>query len=152
MDSIVVIEISSPWEKEEIPDESLLLMRVHKNLFDRNGKIIPRAFNNHGDPNDTSVEPGMSTDWEKYATPEECRQRASQFGKSPESYAVIQLPVSRTREIPGQRVEHTPIYEPNTVPPNLNRAHTDVFGEKDEEARLTLMRISSIALPLAAEE
>jgi hypothetical protein len=152
MDFDVVAEIASPWEKEEIPNQAQLFMRVHKNHFDPDGQIRLIAFRNHGQEGNPSIEPGMSTDWEKYSTPEECRQRATLSGKSPENYAVIVLPVGEVREIPGQRVEHTPIYEPNAVPPILNRAHTDVFGEKDEQARLTLMQISRIALALRSQE
>lgn len=135
--------ITSPWKKEEVPDEDLLFMRVSKKLVQPNGRILPLAFKNHGDPNDPSKEPGMSTDWQEYSTREECRQRARQFGRDPNSYEVIQLDVGKVREIPDQRVEHTPIYQP----PILNRAHTDVFGEKDEEARLTLFQISRPAIP-----
>ena len=118
-------------------------MRVHKSLVQPGGRLLPKAFENHRDPSSPSKEAGMSTDWEKYSTPEECRQRVRQVGRDPNNYEVIQLNVGKVREIPDQRVEHTPIFEP----PILNRAHTDVLGEKDEEARLTLFQISRPALP-----
>jgi hypothetical protein len=143
MDSNVATPITAPWIKENIPDEDLLFMRVHKSLVQPGGRVLPKAFENHGDPNDPSKEAGMSTDWERYSTAEECRQRANQVGKDPNKYQVIQLNVGRVREIPDQRVEHTPIFEP----PIVDQAHTDVFGEKDEEARLTLFQISRPALP-----
>jgi hypothetical protein len=130
---------NSAWEKESIPDDAILFMRVHRSLFP-DGEIIPYAFTKHGDP------PGMSTDWNRHSTAEECRQRARQVGKLPENYAVIWMPVSGVRNIPGQTVEHTPIYQP----PIVNRAHTDVFGDDDEEARLSLLQISHIALPLVS--
>jgi hypothetical protein len=122
-------------------------MRVHKNHIEPTGQILLIAFRNHGNPNDPGLEPGMSTDWQKYSSPEECRERASDFGKDPERYEVIQMNVGQIRGIPNQRVEHTPIHKPDNSPPHLNRAHTDVFGEKDEEARLELFKLSLPAFP-----
>jgi hypothetical protein len=54
--------------------------------------------------------------------------------------AVIAMGVGEVRRIPGQSVKHTPQQE--------NRAHSDVFGEKDEEARVQLNRIATMVLPL----
>lgn len=143
----VATSIISPWKEEEIPNEDLLYMRVHKSHIEPDGNIILIAFRNHVDPSDLFKEPGMSTDWQEYSTAEECRQRAKDFGKDPNKYEVIQLNVGKVRGIPSQKVEHTPIYEPHSTPPILNRAHTDVLGEKDEEARLTLLQISEQAIP-----
>lgn len=146
----MAISIDSPWPTEPIPDNDLLYMRVHKNHIEPNGQILLIAFRNHGDSDDPSIEPGMSTDWQKYSTPEECRKRAKDIGKDPQKYEVIQMSVKRIRAIPSQRVEHTPIYNPNASPPLLNRAHTDVFGEKDEEARLELFKLSQPAIPFGS--
>lgn len=132
-------EIASPWEKEEIPVEALLYMRVHKNQLDPNGEPIPGAFRNR--PKSTD---GMSTDWNKYSTAEECRQRA----RTPADNAVLQLKVEEVRDIPLQIIEHTPIYKPADTPPLINRAHTDVFGEKDTEVRLRFMSIYRVAIRL----
>lgn len=142
--------ITSPWEKEEIPNEDLLYMRVHKNHIGPDGSIYFIAFRKHGDPNDPSKERGMSTDWQKYSTAEECRQRASLYGKDPNKYEVIQFNVGKVRDIPDQRVEHTPIYEPYSNPPIFNRAHTDVFGGEDEQVRLAFFNIADPAIPFGA--
>jgi hypothetical protein len=127
------------WAKELIPDDARLFMRVHKNQLDADGEPIPGAFRNRPQSTD-----GMSTDWEKYSSPEECRNRA----RNPTDNAVIQLKVEDVRQIPEQIVEHTPIYQPATEPPNINRSHTDVYGEKDAEVRLKLMRIYRMAIRL----
>ncbi len=132
-------EINSFWEKEPIPDDALLFMRVHKNNLDSNGEPIPGAFRNQPTRAD-----GMSTDWNRHSTPEECQARA----KTPEVNAVIILPVAEVCKIADQTVEHTPIYEPLSEPPILNRAHTDVFGEKTTEARFHFMRIYRFAIKL----
>jgi hypothetical protein len=139
MDFGVANEMISPWEIELIPDDAILYMRVHEKNLDSNSEPIPGAFRNQPTRAD-----GMSTDWNKYSTPEECQQRA----RTPSVNAIILLPVAEVRKIASQTVEHTPIYEPLSEPPLLNRAHTDVFGEKTTEARFHLMRIYSFAIRL----
>ena len=115
------------WQPEQIPDGDALFMRVHEH-WRRDGFVSPGVFKNHGG--------GMSTDWERYATPSQTRARA----KDPKKNGVISMIVGNVRELPGQRVEHTPDIE------HRNRAHTDVFGEKDEEIRVKLRRIASIVI------
>lgn len=140
MDFGVVNEINSLWEKEPIPDDALLYMRVHKNNLDSNGEPIPGSFRNQPTRAD-----GMSTDWDKYSTPEECQARA----RTPEVNAIIVLAVAEVRKIADkQMVEHTPIYKPLSEPPEFNHAHTDVFGEKTTEARFHFMRMYSFAIRL----
>ena len=133
MDLSVANEIVS-WPSEEIPDESSLWMRVHRQRV-RNGDIRPNAFANKPTDDD-----GMSTDWEKYSTPQETQNRA----KVPSDNAVIQLNVGEVRKLPAQTVVHTPDHK------NNNRAHTDVFGEKHPEVRVKLSRICKIVIPLKA--
>lgn len=111
------------WPIEEIPDEDRLFMRVHfENIVD--GEPGPGAFRDHGG--------GMSTDWEKYSTPEESQGRAQR----PELYGVISLVTGEVRSIPSLTVVHEPLDD--------NRAHTEVFGEKrrDPEVRVKLTRMS----------
>ncbi len=110
------------WEIEQILDEDYLFMRVHKNNFDvRTQKPKPIAFDNHGS--------GMSTDWDKYSTPLDTKQRA----KIPKNYGVISLNAGEVRQIEDQSVEHSPSIE--------NRAHTDVKGQKIVKERAKLLQI-----------
>jgi len=111
-----------PWEKETIPDNDLLYYRIHKNWM-IDGELRPGVFRNR--------EGGMSTDWSEYSTPEETLQRAT---SKVEDNVVIQMEVGKVRKIPNQIIEHTPQDD--------NRAHTEIFGEKDEEARVQFIRIS----------
>src|SRR2546422_849843 len=108
MDSNVVNEIRTKWEAEEIPNEDFLFMRVHKTYLDDEGEPIPNAFRNH--PPKTG---GMSTDWQRYSTAEETRQRV----KVRADNIVIQFLVGAVRKIANQLVVHTPDIEAN------NRAH-----------------------------
>lgn len=103
-------------------------MGVHKTWLKPDGTLATGAFQNRGG--------AMSTDWSKYATPEETRQRR----RTPADNAVVSMNVGKVRAVPGQSVTHTPLPE--------NRAHTDVLGEKDEEARVLLRRASTIVLGL----
>lgn len=127
MDSNVANEIDeAAWEEEVIPDGDYLYMRVHKTQLDEEGEPIPGTFKNR--PTDSD---GMSTDWDKYSTPEETRQRA----RVPFDNIVIRLKVGAVRTLPEQLVKHTPNRE------NNNRAHTDVFGRKTTQVREKFMQI-----------
>ena len=120
------------WPPEHIPDRERLFMRIHKTWRKKDGSIALGGFQNRG--------AGMSTDWQKYATPQETRRRETQA----ECNAVVSLHVGSVRELPEQRVEHTPDVK------RENRAHTDVFGEKDEEIRMKLRRIAEVVVPFDA--
>ena len=115
------------WPKEQIPDDATLYMRVHKGWVDKTGQPIPGAFKNRNG--------GMSTDWHKYSSAKESLQRA----RKPEENGIIEMVAGDIRRIPSQEVEHTPDIDSN------NRAHSDVVGEKDTEARLKFRRISKWA-------
>ena len=116
------------WLKEDIPNDTRLFMRVHIKTWVKDGQLVSGAFQNH--------EGGMSTDWEKYATPQETQQRGR---KSAQEYGVVSMKVENVRNVPHQTVEHEPEDD--------NRAHTNVLGEKDEEARLLLKRLTAWVLP-----
>src|SRR5665213_551520 len=100
--------MNEEWQIEEIPDQNFLFLRVHKS-FVKFGEGIPLgAFKDHGG--------GMSTDWDKYSTPEQTRNRAK---RSPsENNGVLRLNVGEVRAISGLSVAHEPLSE--------NRAHTEV--------------------------
>jgi hypothetical protein len=90
----------------------------------------------------------MSTNWDKYSDPDDTRSRC----KEPHRNAVISLPVDGVRREANQAVEHTPDPLPTPDPerPWLrpNRAHTEVIGSKDNEARTLLRRMCKVELGL----
>ena len=114
------------WPVEEIPDAADLYKRIHK-YHVRDGGIIPFAFKDYA----------MSVDWDKYSTPAETRGRGPQAAAN---YGVVALPAGGARNVPGQAVVHTPA--------RPNRAHSEVRGEKDEEARVRLRRLCIWIIPL----
>lgn len=137
--------MSEHWQPEPIPDDERLFMRVHKQYLKPN-RVSIHCFRNHVD--EQSGRPGMSTDWSKYATAEECRARA----RRPSDNGVIELRVGQVRQIPGQTVEHTPIQGRSGFPDN--RAHTDVFGPKedDPEVQTLFARVCRLVLlPVSGE-
>jgi len=118
--------MSCPWTDEEIPDTGLLYMRVLVKWLDDEGLPEPRTFTNHEDKFGVNA---MSTDWDRYCSPEEtCRRSRRQ---SPAAYAIAQLRVGVVRDIPEQMVQHAPVWNDPEDPsdPN-NQAHTNVIGPK----------------------
>ena len=111
------------WESEIIPDLARLFLRVHRSYI-REGRPVPGAFRDIG--------AGMSTDWDKYSTPEESRARA----RKPDENGIVEMNTATVRGISALVVEHTPSRQFN------NRAHTDVVGEKTEEVRVKLRRLA----------
>jgi hypothetical protein len=108
------------WPIEQIPHEHFLFMRIHA-CYVKFGDPIG-AFRDIGN--------GMSTDWEKYSTAQESRDRA----RDPSQNGVVKLNVGKICQLEGMAVAHTP--EP------LNRAHSEVFGQKTPEIRMKLNRIA----------
>jgi len=81
----------------------------------------------------------MSTDWEKYSTAQEARNRA----KKPNENGVVKLNAGKVRELQGMSVRHTP--------ESSNRAHSEVFGEKTPEIRVKLNRLAEWVIKFNAE-
>ncbi len=123
----------SEWPVEDIPDTAELFMRVlHNHIED--GKPMPGAFRVRGE----EEQQGMSTDWNKYSTPIETRNRIRQ-DRSATEYGVLGMNVGVARSVPNQAILHAPIVE--------NRAHTNVTGpigakNQKTEIRLRFMQIS----------
>lgn len=110
---------------EPIPDSDDLYYRVHVNLLKTvDGKLGPNCFR---DPTGQ----GMSTDWSKYATPEQ--SRAGKGIDKAANYGVTGLHVGHVRRIDALSVIHEPLEE--------NDAHTHVLGLAPEGELLTQQRL-----------
>lgn len=133
------------WPSEPIPSTDVLYMRVHKQYL-RPGRVSASCFKNRYDAGAGNGRSGMSTDWNRYATAEGCRSRA----RKPADNGVIALVVGHVREIPNQRVAHTPIQGRSDIPDN--RAHTDVYGPKEDDPEIQALfarRCRLVLIPLA---
>jgi len=71
----------------------------------------------------------MSTDWSKYATPEQTRRKGA---KPPTDYGIAELPVGSVREIEALTVVHFPLDD--------NDAHSHVLGLSTAGEILTRQR------------
>ena len=124
------------WEVEEIPDAHHLFLRVHVSLLVE-GRLHPGVFRQHGT--------GMSTDWEKYSSPETCRDRAPE-SERPRN-GIVALVAGGVREVPDLAVIHSPNVELR------NRSHSDVLGisgiNKTRARKLLFDRFHSWTLPPA---
>lgn len=117
------------WPSEVIPPDDELYMRIHRTYYLNPplpySEIPPGAFREQ--------QGAMSTDWSKYSTPEQTRNRC----ESPEDNAVIALTVRDVEAIAGLSVRHTPDW------PRGNRAHTDVQGIKaGDRSEVTRRRLA----------
>lgn len=105
------------------------VLQIHVAVVD--GDLVPEtvAFRNHAGGAQVA---GMSTDWDRYATPAKTRRGAKK--RPPSDFGVISLSVARVRTVPLQRDEHSPIFNDPEDPdvPN-NPAHTDVLGPKSKD-------------------
>jgi hypothetical protein len=137
------------FAKEMILDEAILYCFVHKANIDYKKGNIPRsaAFQNTPKEGDN-----LSSDWSKYSTPTETKERIgkqlkhnSGNFKNVNDYGVLQLNVGILRsEDYKQKIEHDPIFnDPEILGVPNNQAHSIVIGEKDEEVRLKMQGISS---------
>ena len=108
---------------EIIPDEATLFRRIHRNHVYK-GDLIPIAFQPYG----TGERKGMSTDWEKYSTALECRNRGKQTPRHIKYGACSFI----TKDLRDIDLEVIHIYD------EKNPAHTNVKGV-DAKVRLFLL-------------
>ena len=118
--------VAAAWPVEEIADGEVLFRRVHRNWFFPNGTLNPGAFRDYE----------MSTDWHRYSSAEEARQRA----RKPHETAIVSLVAGEVRRIDGQHVQHAPISD--------NRAHTNVVGDKSTRVRQRLVDVCKMELTI----
>ncbi len=105
--------------EEKIEDSHKLYCRVHRNNV-RDNELLPIVFRERGE----GEKKGMSVDWEKYATPEDTRNRAT---SAPIDNGIIQFIAGNVREI-GLTVVH--------APEDYNRAHSNIKGIESIRERL----------------
>jgi hypothetical protein len=129
---------TADWPIEVVPNGDTIYRRAHKQKF-KNGEAQPSAF---------ELVDGLSTDWEKYSTAKETRQRAPK----PFDNGVVSLSVEGVRGINTLTVDHSPIQrgsklqdvKGNPIPPN--RAHTDVNGPNTPEMRDKLSKLAKLEI------
>lgn len=139
------------WAVEPIPNEDNLYFRIHKS-FIKNNREYPSesAFTNTPKDGDN-----ISTDWSKYANPEQCRDLVSKIynnegiPKDPRNYSIYSFGVGAVRNIKSitPEVIHEPIFNNPEIPgkPN-NRAHSIIKTSKtgnDTRFRMELVELGN---------
>ena len=122
---------------ESIPDSGTLYFRIHKqNVFDNKdftNIIRPRAF-----CNTPASGKNMSTDWDKYATPQQTLDHVSKQYKTgrtefknKDDFGVVRFSVDKIKEIDKNHyVLHDTIENiPEIIGAPNNRAHAVVDGK-----------------------
>lgn len=120
-------------EKEQISNDAKLYLRISKAHVGDNNDINLQAFKPHGDD-------GLSVNWDKYCTAEEC---LTITGKSSKTHGVGHFIVHEVRTTERLEVQHDPI--------DGNYAHSLICGippekpkEPYNEMRKKLKRIFQI--------
>ncbi|MDB5060069.1 MAG: hypothetical protein JWO59_3541 [Chloroflexi bacterium] len=115
------------WLEEQIPEDAILYRRVPRSLFIYRGKFEPDNQPTVGAFEDKNFPGFLSTDWNRYATPQETQLRG---GVDPPTNGVVELSVKDVRALTNVlglerlQVRHTPIRETGIE----NRAHTDIIS------------------------
>jgi len=144
------------WPKDEhIPNESILFCRVHIGMISKKNNLPnPSAFYNTPRTGDN-----LSTDWDKYSTAEESRDRiglqyrhgTTEF-KNKLKFNIYSFSARKIRSItPEQIPEHDPHQNiPEILGDPNNRSHSIIIGDKgeknDPEVRLKLVEIGDWAI------
>lgn len=124
--------VNASQSSEDIPDDAILYMRVHKVWWSKKKKRFGTdAFKDSGE----GAQKGMSTNWSKYASDEQTREKAT--SSAGDNY-VVAMKVGDIRKIPGLTVTFSPL-------PDLP-GHTDVIGEKTLEVKNALRSICEVML------
>ncbi len=146
------------WETEEkIPNEGILYVRVHKDKVQKKGPTIgfpnPGAFKNTPEAG-----PDLSSDWNKYSTPEESRKRIGreyrpskpgEFKDSSDFYIASFLVQDIYNLDLNQKIEHSPLQDNfpyELVGKPWNRSHCSIIGDA-EERRVRMIDIAKWEIP-----
>ena len=117
------------WPQEDIPDDGLLYIRVHKQNMTEDGAIRLSAFKDQKDPNVPDDPGALSSSWQKYCqTPGLARAKA----KKPLENGVASAIAGQVRRVP-LIVEHKPFSD--------DQAHTNICGEKTMDVRVALFKV-----------
>ena len=117
------------WAKEHIPSNDVLFYRIYKSHVD-DGEVMPGCFREKGN----GESKGMSTDWSRYSTAEQSKERA----KTPSYNGIISFITGDIRGL-SLTVAHDPIENHPSLP--NNRAHTNISGIGNERIKKTETRL-----------
>ena len=110
---------------EDIPGRDRLFYRVHDNALKQGGKIHPGCFKQQGEGD----ERGMSMDWERYSSAQDCRNRA----REPRANSIVSFVKDVIGRIDGVGVFHAPTPD--------NQSHTNARWSDDKQTNTRVRKI-----------
>ena len=113
------------FEVEEIPDGDKLFYRVNDKTLRQGSEIHAGCFRQQG----AGEQRGMSTDWERYSSAEQCRNRA----RRPLENSIVSFTKGGLERINGVDVFHAPEKD--------NRSHANVRWSDDHRATTRIRAI-----------
>ena len=123
------------YKTEDIPAEGLLYKYFPRSKYDKTGRPTAVSY--------LSVGSGMSTNWSKYCSAEECRSGLNR----PHTFGVVSLHVECVRQEPvALTVQHSPRVWKGRL--RQGQSHTDVLVDNDdleEQWKLYEMAVPVIA-------
>jgi hypothetical protein len=146
-----MIDNTTKWEVEDVPNDAFLYVRVHKDKIENKGISVglpkPSAFKNTPETG-----PDLSSDWNKYSTPQlsreqigkEFRHGKEEF-KNPSDFFIVSFKVQDIFDLDlDQKVVHSP--RQDNFPEELdgspwNRSHCSIIGDV-EERRVRMIDIA----------
>lgn len=142
------------WTKEIISDTCKVYIRVGESFISKDNNPRSAAFSNTPKEGDN-----LSSDWNKYCTPESSRlligkqRKGNGEFKDPTKFFIWAFNVGqlRTEAFPKQNVLHEPEFsDPENISIPNNRAHSIILGEKQinvAEFRVSLLKCGHWAIP-----
>lgn len=142
------------WNVENIPDESSVYIRIHKDFISSKDDL-PKSAAFSNTPKDGD---NLSCDWDKHCTANSARSLIGKQTKKDGSYKnhtlffmwEMNVGEIRTKLSPTQLVNHEPIQnEPEIVGLPNNRAHSIIIGDKQinsAEFRVSILKLGKWAI------
>ncbi len=147
-----MINNTTKWEVEDVPNDAFLYVRVHKDKIESKGVSVglpkPSAFKNTPETG-----PDLSSDWNKYSTPQlsrehigkEYRHGKDEF-KNPSDFFIVSFKVQDILDLDlNQKIEHSP--RQDNFPDELqgspwNHSHCSIIGDA-EERRVRMIDVAN---------
>jgi hypothetical protein len=146
-----MIDNTTKWEVEDVPNDAFLYVRIHKDKIENKGISVglpkPSAFKNTPETG-----PDLSSDWNKYSTPQQSREHIGKeyrHGKdefkNPLDFFIVSFKVQDILDLDlNQKVEHSPRQDnfPDEIAGSpWNRSHCSIIGDA-EERRVRMIDIA----------
>ncbi len=153
-----MIDNSTKWKTENVQNDAIVYVRVNREYIQKKGDKIglPNTGAFYNTPKNGS---DLSSDWNKYSTPEDSRERIgkefklSKLGqyKTSSEFYIVSFKVQDIYDLElEQSIEHSPRQE--NFPDEIdgfpwNRSHCSIIGDASLERRTRMPDICTWEIP-----